>query len=272
MVSPLLPMYVCLLPLPCPLVPPWLQMGPRTVLKGAPISNEGGWVDVHKETLQHNKYENIFALGDCSSLPTSKTAAAVAEQGGIVKANLAHLLDGEDKSFFAKYDGYTSCPLVTGYGRLILAEFDYNLEPKETFPFDQGKESAMLYKLKADIMPALYWRGLIAVRIYHSPGVSISSCLPCPVVFTNPPSLSANRAADVLCLLLVSGSLGWPWLDAFGAPFGHGVGICDARARSERPRAMAACLYCTSRFVPMYDTREMNNTFEHFEWLHHPGH
>lgn len=26
-----------------------------------------------QETCQHNKYPNVFALGDCSSLPTSKT-------------------------------------------------------------------------------------------------------------------------------------------------------------------------------------------------------
>ena len=38
-----------------------------------------------------------------------------------------------------QYDGYTSCPLVTGKGRLVLAEFDYNGNPLETFPFDQGK-------------------------------------------------------------------------------------------------------------------------------------
>ena len=40
-----------------------------------------------------------------------------------------------------QYDGYTSCPLVTGYGKLILAEFNFNGEPLETFPFDQGKVS-----------------------------------------------------------------------------------------------------------------------------------
>ena len=33
------------------------------------------------------------------------------------------------------YNGYTSCPLVTGYGRLILAEFDYDKQPDETFWF-----------------------------------------------------------------------------------------------------------------------------------------
>ena len=46
-------------------------------LKGGPLSNEAGFVDVSKEHLQHVKYDNVFALGDCSSAPTSKTAAAV---------------------------------------------------------------------------------------------------------------------------------------------------------------------------------------------------
>ena len=49
---------------------------PLEVVRTSPLVNEGGWVDVNKETLQHNKYSNIFALGDCTSLPTSKTAAA----------------------------------------------------------------------------------------------------------------------------------------------------------------------------------------------------
>ena len=40
---------------------------------------------------------------------------------------------------FLQYDGYTSCPLVTGHGKLILAEFDFNGEPLETFPVDQSK-------------------------------------------------------------------------------------------------------------------------------------
>ena len=43
-----------------------------------------------------------------------------------------------------QYDGYTSCPLVTGYNKCILAEFDFNAQPLETFPFDQGKVSGGL--------------------------------------------------------------------------------------------------------------------------------
>ena len=38
-----------------------------------------------------------------------------------------------------QYNGYTSCPLITSYGKTILAEFDFDAQPLETFPFDQGK-------------------------------------------------------------------------------------------------------------------------------------
>lgn len=57
----------------------------------------------------------------------------------------------------AKYDGYASCPLVTGVGKCILAEFDYNLTPMETFPFAQNRELRSMYIMKKDLMPILYW-------------------------------------------------------------------------------------------------------------------
>lgn len=52
-------------------------MGPPAVLKGSSLDDEGGWLDVNKNTLQHKTYANVFGIGDCTNLPTSKTAAAV---------------------------------------------------------------------------------------------------------------------------------------------------------------------------------------------------
>ena len=51
-------------------------MSAPDIIRASPLVNEAGWVDVNPKTLQHNKYLNIFSIGDCSSLPTSKTAAA----------------------------------------------------------------------------------------------------------------------------------------------------------------------------------------------------
>ena len=70
-------------------------MGPPDCLLGSPISDQAGFVDVDKVTMRHKKYNNIFAIGDCSNSPNGKTAAAVAGQSGVIKANLFAMLDGK---------------------------------------------------------------------------------------------------------------------------------------------------------------------------------
>jgi sulfide:quinone oxidoreductase len=55
--------------------------------------------------------------------------------------------------------------LVTGYGSLILAEFDYTNQPKESFPFDQSQERYSMYALKAYGLPAMYWNGMLRGRM-----------------------------------------------------------------------------------------------------------
>lgn len=137
-------------------VPP---MSAPDCISHSPLANPAGWVDVSKQTLQHVRYSNVFALGDASSLPTSKTAAAIRAQMPVLTTNLLAVMNGGQA--VAEYDGYTSCPLITAYGKLILAEFDYNLNPKETFPFDQSRERYSTYLLKRYIIPVIYWDGLL---------------------------------------------------------------------------------------------------------------
>jgi len=138
-------------------------MGPLDVLKDSPLAAASGWIDVDAHTLRHVRYDDVFALGDCSSLPTSKTGAAIRKQAPTVVRNL--LDDREGRAPSASYDGYTSCPLVTGYGRLILAEFDYSKEPRESFPFDQREERYSMYALKAYALPRMYWHGMLKGRM-----------------------------------------------------------------------------------------------------------
>jgi hypothetical protein len=47
-------------------------MGPLEFIKKSPLADAAGWVDVSASSLQHTKFPNVFSLGDCSSLPTSK--------------------------------------------------------------------------------------------------------------------------------------------------------------------------------------------------------
>ncbi|HEB51747.1 MAG TPA: NAD(P)/FAD-dependent oxidoreductase [bacterium] len=131
-------------------------------IKRSPLANEGGWCEADKGTMQSPKYANVFALGDASSLPTSKTGAAIRKQAPACAENLLAVMAGRQPT--ATYDGYTSCPLVTDYGKLVLAEFDYDKNLKETFPFDQGKERWSMYMLKKHVLPKLYWHGMLKGR------------------------------------------------------------------------------------------------------------
>ncbi len=134
-------------------------MSAPDVVRACGLGNADGWVDVDKATLRHVRFANVFSLGDCSSLPTSKTGAAIRKQVPVLIENLLAAMRGQPAA--AQYDGYTSCPLVTGYGKLILAEFDYSKTPRETFPFDQGQERYSMYALKAYGLPRMYWHGMM---------------------------------------------------------------------------------------------------------------
>jgi sulfide:quinone oxidoreductase len=143
----------------CHTVPP--QSAPDFI-KNSPISdvaNPYGYVEVDKFTLQHSRYKNIFALGDCTNAPCSKTGAAIRKQAPVVVTNLLEFMD--KKALTANYDGYSACPIPTEYGKLMLAEFDYNNKPKMTFPFNQAKPRWTMWILKTKILPWLYWNKIL---------------------------------------------------------------------------------------------------------------
>ena len=137
-------------------------MGPMDVIKNSPLADDVGWLAVDKYTMQSTKFANVFGLGDCINAPCAKTGAAVRKQSPVVVRNLISLIQG--KPVDAKYDGYGSCPLVTGYGRLVMAEFGYDGAILETFPFDQSKERWSMYQLKRHLLPQLYWQGMLKGR------------------------------------------------------------------------------------------------------------
>ena len=49
--------------------------------------------------------------------------------------------------------------------KLVLAEFDYDGRPAESFPFDQSRERYSMYALKAYGLPEMYWNGMLRGRM-----------------------------------------------------------------------------------------------------------
>jgi sulfide:quinone oxidoreductase len=118
-----------------------------------------GWIDVNKHTLQHVRYSNIFACGDATNTPNAKTGAAIRKQVPVLVQNVLDVLNNRNP--IHTYNGYGSCPLITGHGKLVLAEFDYDNQPMETFPIDQSKERWSMYQLKKYVLPWLYWNKIL---------------------------------------------------------------------------------------------------------------
>lgn len=134
-------------------------MSPPAFIKKSPIADEAGWVSVDMYTLKHTKYNNIFSAGDSSSLPTSRTGAAIRKQAPVLVENL--LATMKNKPLTASYDGYSSCPVVVSYDKVILAEFVYGYEAQETFPFDQRVARKSMFLMKKNILPMMYWNGML---------------------------------------------------------------------------------------------------------------
>ncbi|QOC24208.1 NAD(P)/FAD-dependent oxidoreductase [Wenzhouxiangella sp. AB-CW3] len=94
---------------------------------------DGNWMEVDRHSMQHPRFPNVFGAGDCVGTPIGKTAASVKAQVPVAVDNLLSLIAGSEPT--ARYNGYTSCPLITTRGQAILVEFDYNLDMVPSFPF-----------------------------------------------------------------------------------------------------------------------------------------
>lgn len=136
-------------------------MGPLDFIKSSPLADAAGWVDVDKATLQSTKFANVFSLGDASSLPTSKTAAAITAEAPVLTENLSRLME-TGKIGEAAYNGYASCPLTVASDKVLLAEFSgYTQAPMETFGkfgIDQRKPSRLFMPLVNNVFPYAYFK------------------------------------------------------------------------------------------------------------------
>lgn len=106
-------------------------MTPPQALLDSDLINDMGWLDVDQYSLQHKKYKNVFGIGDVCGIPMGKTGGSARHHGPILTGNLLSVMNGKEPK--EKFDGYTVCPLKTQYGKILMAEFNYE-GPKPTIP------------------------------------------------------------------------------------------------------------------------------------------
>ena len=143
-------------------VPP--QVAPDFI-RSSPLAAANGFVEVDDATLRHQRYANIFSLGDACSAPNAKTMAAARKQAPVVAVNALAALDGKEP--VADYDGYGSCPLTVERGKIVLAEFGYGGKLLPSFPnwlVDGTRPSRLSWLLKDTLLPPVYWHGMLKGR------------------------------------------------------------------------------------------------------------
>lgn len=134
------------------------------------LGSNKGWVPVNKETLQHVKYPNVFALGDIAAVPMGKTGGSVRKQYKVVVNNIISMMEkGEIPQTNAKYDGYTVCPLITDIGTVMLAEFNWASKDLKSGKnaasislLDPTKERYMWWLLKVYLLKPMTVYGMLS--------------------------------------------------------------------------------------------------------------
>lgn len=113
-----------------------------------------GWMAADRYTLQHIKYKNVFGIGDILGIPLGKTGGSARHHGPVLQENLIAAMEGKEPT--AKFDGYTVCPLKTQYGKIMLAEFNYN-GPAPSFPLDPSEPRWIWWAFDLYMLKPMYW-------------------------------------------------------------------------------------------------------------------
>ena len=143
-----------------------LHGGPDFVARSPGLGDELGYVEIDPATLRSKAADNVFALGDATDAPTSKAGSVAHFQGETVVENIVRLLDGRAPE--PSFDGHANCFIETGFGKALLIDFNYDVEPLTGhYPGPFGLpllRPSRLNHLGKLAFQQLYWHGLLPGR------------------------------------------------------------------------------------------------------------
>jgi len=141
-----------------------INMG-ADVIGRSGLGDELNYVPVDKHTFQSKEYDNIFALGDAAALPTSKAGSVAHFAAEVFVENFLRYIDGQE--MLIPFDGHANCFIESGFGKGILIDFNYDVEPLPgkyplpgIGPFSLLQESEMNHWGKM-MFRWLYWNVLL---------------------------------------------------------------------------------------------------------------
>jgi sulfide:quinone oxidoreductase len=128
------------------------------------VGDSGGFVEVDPETLRHERYANVWALGDAAATRNSKSGGALRKQTKVLAENLLAVLDGKEPA--TRYNGYSVCPFTVSRSTVVFAEFDDRYRLKPTIPFWKtlSRERRLSWAFDRHILPWVYWHMILKGR------------------------------------------------------------------------------------------------------------
>ena len=105
------------------------------LIKRSGMGDALNFIPTNKFTLQSDKWQNIWVMGDANNIPASKAGAVIHFQNETVVENILAHMDG--KEMLSKFDGHSTCYIETGFNKATLIDFSYEQEPlpgKYPFP------------------------------------------------------------------------------------------------------------------------------------------
>lgn len=103
-----------------------LNMGDEVVGR-AGLGDDLNFVPVNKHTFLHAKYPNLFVLGDAAAVPTSKAGSVAHFAVECFAENFMRYVDGLE--LLPTFDGHANCFIESGFGKGLLIDFNYDVEP-----------------------------------------------------------------------------------------------------------------------------------------------
>jgi sulfide:quinone oxidoreductase len=104
----------------------------QQVIEDSGLGDPGGWLPVDRTTLQHEEFETVYAIGDATNLPISKSGSTAHFEAPVVASRIASLVKGTVPK--AAYGGRVMCFLETGGGKATALRFDYEHPPVPPAP------------------------------------------------------------------------------------------------------------------------------------------
>lgn len=128
----------------------------QAVIENSGLGDSGGWIPTDPVTLRHRDHEDIYAIGDATDLPISKSGSTAHFQAPVVASRIESLIRGTAPP--EAYGGRVMCFLETGDGKATALRFDFEHPPMPPKPSRHWHVAKWMFN-------RLYWHAVPQGRV-----------------------------------------------------------------------------------------------------------